>query len=195
MDSLGEEHGALVQFMNNYDAATGTGTLYKAIHNKKYIEETYNNPNDDHEWGNPQVIKEAAPGVQGIIRYTCVVDGCGATHDVPYDYVEPEEPDNNDPTTPDAPDVPGTSDSTPGTPAQDTPADTAVTPDAVQADAAVTPAAVQNAVQGAKPEAAVTAAALPQTGANWLAAVGSALGGLSLLAAGFVLDRRNRRMN
>ncbi len=195
VDSLGEEHGALVQFMNNYNAETGTGTLYKAIHNKKYIEETYNNPNDDHEWGNPQVIKEAAPGVQGIIRYTCVVDGCGATHDVPYDYVEPEEPDNNDPTTPDTPDVPGTSDSTPGTPAQDTPADTAVTPDAVQADAAVTPAAVQNAVQGAKPEAAVTAAALPQTGANWLAVVGSALGGLSLLAAGFVLDRKSRRQN
>ena len=191
--SLGEEHGALVQFMNNYNAETGTGTLYKAIHNKKYIEETYNNPNDDHEWGNPQVIKEAAPGVQGIIRYTCVVDGCGATHDVPYDYVEPEEPDNNDPTTPDTPDVPGTSDSTPGTPAQDTPADTAVTPDAVQADAAVTPAAVQNAVQGAKPEAAVTAAALPQTGANWLAVVGSALGGLSLLTAGLFLNRKESK--
>ena len=193
VDSLGEEHGALVQFMNNYNAETGTGTLYKAIHNKKYIEETYNNPNDDHEWGNPQVIKEAAPGVQGIIRYTCVVDGCGATHDVPYDYVEPEEPDNNDPTTPDTPDVPGTSDSTPGTPAQDTPADTAVTPDAVQADAAVTPAAVQNAVQGAKPEAAVTAAALPKTGVNWLAAVGSAISGLSLLAAGLFLNRKESK--
>ena len=193
VDSLGEEHGALVQFMNNYNAETGTGTLYKAIHNKKYIEETYNNPNDYHEWGNPQVIKEAAPGVQGIIRYTCVVDGCGATHDVPYDYVEPEEPDNNDPTTPDTPDVPGTSDSTPGTPAQDTPADTAVTPDAVQADAAVTPAAVQNAVQGAKPEAAVTAAALPQTGANWLAVVGSAISGLSLLTAGLFLNRKESK--
>ena len=193
VDSLGEEHGALVQFMNNYNAETGTGTLYKAIHNKKYIEETYNNPNDYHEWGNPQVIKEAAPGVQGIIRYTCVVDGCGAIHDVPYDYVEPEEPDNNDPTTPDTPDVPGTSDSTPGTPAQDTPADTAVTPDAVQADAAVTPAAVQNAVQGAKPEAAVTAAALPKTGVNWLAAVGSAISGLSLLTAGLFLNRKESK--
>ncbi|MBO9182469.1 MAG: hypothetical protein J7E03_20375, partial [Escherichia coli] len=100
VDSLGEEHGALVQFMNNYNAETGTGTLYKAIHNKKYIEETYNNPDDDHEWGNPQIIKKAAPGVPGIIRYTCVVDGCGATHDVPYDYVAPEEPGNT-PTTPD----------------------------------------------------------------------------------------------
>ena len=187
VDSLGEEHGALVQFMNNYNAETGTGTLYKAIHNKKYIEETYNNPNDDHEWGNPQVIKEAAPGVQGIIRYTCVVDGCGATHDVPYDYVEPEEPDNNDPTTPDTPDVPGTSDSTPGAPAQGTPADTA-TADAVPGAAtaeevSVTPSGAQT----------VTAAALPKTGTNWLAAVGSAISGMVLLAAGLFLNRKESK--
>uniref|UniRef100_UPI004027E634 LPXTG cell wall anchor domain-containing protein n=1 Tax=Faecalibacterium sp. TaxID=1971605 RepID=UPI004027E634 len=95
---------------------------------------------------------------------------------------------------------------TPDAPVQDStaPADTAVTPDAVQADvvpadAAVTPAAAQNVVQDAKPEAAATAAvsaaALPQTGANWLAVVGSALSGMFLLAAGFVLDRKNRRMN
>lgn len=191
--SLGEEHGALVQFMNNYDAATGTGTLYKAIHNKKYIEETYNNPNDDHEWGNPQVIKEAAPGVQGIIRYTCVVDGCGATHDVPYDYVEPEEPDNNDPTTPDAPDVPGTSDVTPGTPAQDAPAeDITVTPadtaDTAQDEtAAVTPAGAQSTVQ------ADTASTLPQTGVNWLAALVSALSGVALMAAGLFLNRKESK--
>lgn len=38
-------------------------------------------------------------------------------------------------------------------------------------------------------------AALPQTGANWLAVVGSAISGMFLLAAGFVLDRWNRRMN
>ena len=43
--------------------------------------------------------------------------------------------------------------------------------------------------------AAPAAAALPQTGANWLAVVGTALSGLFLLAAGFVLDRKNRRMN
>ena len=56
----------------------------------------------------------------------------------------------------------------------------------------------QNVVQDAKPEAAAPAAAaavLPQTGANWLAMVGSALSGMFLLAAGFVLDRKNRRMN
>ena len=34
----------------------------------------------------------------------------------------------------------------------------------------------------------------PQTGANWLAVVGNALSGLFLLAAGFVLDRKGRRM-
>uniref|UniRef100_UPI00402890C7 LPXTG cell wall anchor domain-containing protein n=1 Tax=Faecalibacterium sp. TaxID=1971605 RepID=UPI00402890C7 len=70
------------------------------------------------------------------------------------------------------------------------------------ADAAVVPAAAQNVVQDAKPEAAASTAAstaaaavLPQTGANWLAVVGTALSGLFLLAAGFVLDRKNRRMN
>ena len=94
-----------------------------------------------------------------------------------------------------------------------TPADPAVTPDApvqdavpdtapadtlaadTTVDAAVVPADAQNMVQDAKPEAAVPAATLPQTGANWLAVVGSALSGMFLLAAGFVLDRKNRRMN
>ena len=196
VDSLGEEHGALVQFMNNYDAATGTGTLYKAIHNKKYIEETYNNPDDDHEWGNPKIIKKAAPGVPGIIRYTCVVDGCGATHDVPYDYKAPEEPGNT-PTTPDVkPDTPAAPDApvqdvTPGT-ADTTPADGTVLPGNVQSpdvldakpeDAPVTPAnAVNPAVQNAK--------ALPQTGSNWLAVLGTALSGAFLMAAGFFLDRK-----
>ena len=194
--SLGEEHGALVQFMNNYDAATGTGTLYKAIHNKKYIEETYNNPNDDHEWGNPKIIKEAAPGVPGIIRYTCVVDGCGATHDVPYDYKAPEEPGNT-PTTPDvkpgtpaAPDAP-VQDVTPGT-ADTTPADGTVLPGGAQvtdapdaaADTTVTPASVKKpTVQSAK--------TLPQTGSNWLAVLGTALSGAFLMAAGFFLDRKS----
>lgn len=196
VDSLGEEHGALVQFMNNYDAATGTGTLYKAIHNKKYIEETYNNPDDDHEWGNPKIIKKAAPGVPGIIRYTCVVDGCGATHDVPYDYKAPEEPGNT-PTTPDVkPDTPAAPDApvqdvTPGT-ADTTPADGTVLPgnvqnpdvlDAKPEDAPVTPAnAVNPAVQNAK--------ALPQTGSNWLAVLGTALSGVAMMAAGFFLNRK-----
>ena len=91
-DKLGEDHAALVQFYNNYDETTGTGTLYKAIHNQKYIAENYaDHVNDDHAWSNPTVIKEAAPGKPGIIRYTCAVDGCGATKDVSYDYVEPSD--------------------------------------------------------------------------------------------------------
>lgn len=93
------------------------------------------------------------------------------------------------PTDPDTPDVPGTSDSTPGTPAQGTPAD-AATADAVPGAAtaeevSVTPSGAQT----------VTAAALPKTGVNWLAAVGSAISGMVLLAAGFVLDRESRRQN
>lgn len=92
---------------------------------------------------------------------------------------------------------------TPDAPAQDgtAPADTLAAD--TTADAAVVPAAAQNVVQDAKPEAAAAAstaapaaaAVLPQTGANWLAVVGTALSGLFLLAAGFVLDRKNRRMN
>ena len=121
-----------------------------------------------------------------------MVDGCGAIHDVPFDYVEPEEPDNNDPTTPDTPDVPGTSDSTPGTPAQDTPADITVTPadtaDTAQDEtAAVTPAGAQSTVQ------ADTASALPQTGVNWLAALASALSGVALLTAGLFLNRKESK--
>ena len=103
------------------------------------------------------------------------------------------------PTGPDTPDVPGTPDVTPdapaqttpaqSTPAQDTPAD-AATADAVPGAAtaeevSVTPSGAQS----------VTAAALPQTGANWLAVLGTALSGLWLMAVGFVLDRRNRRQN
>ena len=86
-----------------------------------------------------------------------------------------------------------------------TPADPAVTPDAPAQDgtapadtpAADTTATAQNVAQNAEPKAAAPAAAavLPQTGANWLAVVGSALSGMFLLAAGFVLDRKNRRMN
>ena len=38
-------------------------------------------------------------------------------------------------------------------------------------------------------------AALPKTGVNWLAAVGSAISGMVLLAAGYVLDRKSRRQN
>lgn len=82
---------------------------------------------------------------------------------------------------------------TPDAPAQD---GTAPAADTLTADTTADTAAAQNVAQDAEPKAAAAApAALPQTGANWLAVVGTALSGLFLLAAGFVLDRKNRRMN
>ena len=132
------------------------------------------------------------------------------------DTTDPDVPGDNTPNTPNKPDTPKQPDGTtlapvtPDAPVQDStaPADTLTTDttaDAavVPADAAVAPAAAQNVVQDAKPEAAAAAstaapaaaAVLPQTGANWLAVVGTALSGLFLLAAGFVLNRKNRRMN
>ena len=180
---------------------------------------------DLHDWQLVGKVVEPTTEKDGYADYICSIDKCGQTKHVvlPKLTPEPSEPDTTDPdvpgdntpNTPNKPDTPKQPDGTtpapvtPDVPVQDAvpdtaPADTAVTPDAVQADtapadAAVTPAAAQNVVQDAKPEAAATAAvsaaALPQTGANWLAVVGSALSGLFLLAAGFVLDRKGRRMN
>ena len=187
------------------------GDLYKVVHNRKYMEE---NPNIDttklkdedlHDWKLVGEVVQPTLEKEGYADYICSIDKCGQTKHVvlPKLTPEPSEPDTpNKPDTPHKPDTPQQPGGTP--PAPVTPADPAVTPDAVQADAvpadaAVTPAAAQNAVQDAKPEAAAAApaaaAVLPQTGANWLAVVGSALSGMFLLAAGFVLDRKNRRMN
>lgn len=193
---------------NHHCTITG-GTLTKVVHNRKYMEE---NPNIDtsklkdedlHDWKLVGEVVQPTLEKDGYADYICSIDKCGQTKHVvlPKLTPEPSEPDvpgDNTPNTPNKPDVPSTP--------EVTPADPAVTPDAVQADAvpadaAVTPAAAQNVVQDAKPEAAAAAstiaapAALPQTGANWLAVVGTALSGLFLLAAGFVLDRKNRRMN
>lgn len=182
------------------------GDLYKVVHNRKYMEKDPNiditklKAKDLHDW---KLVKRVEPTLDadGYADYICSIDQCGQTKHVPLPKIVPDTPSTPEtPDTPDTPNKPSTPD-TPNTP--DTPS-TPVTPDAVQADAvpadaAVTPAAAQNAVQDAKPEAAATAAVsaatLPQTGANWLAVVGSALSGLFLLAAGFVLDRKNRRMN
>lgn len=191
------------------------GTLTKVVHNRKYMEE---NPNIDtsklkdedlHDWKLVGKVVEPTTEKDGYADYICSIDKCGQTKHVvlPKLTPEPSEPDTpstpetpdtpdtpNKPDTPDTPDTPSTPD-VPSTP-EVTPADPAVTPDAVQADAAPADAAV---TPDAKPEAApaapAAAAALPQTGANWLAVVGSALSGLFLLAAGFVLDRKGRRMN
>ena len=182
------------------------GDLTKVVHNRKYMDETIDTSDlkdeDLHDWQLVGKVVKPTTEKDGYADYICSIDKCGQTKHVVLPKIVPDTPST--PETPDTPDTPNTPDkpSTPDTP--DTPS-TPVTPDApvqdavpdtAPADAAVTPAAAQNVVQDAKPEAAaVSAAALPQTGANWLAVVGTALSGLFLLAAGFVLDRKNRRMN
>lgn len=200
---------------NHHCTITG-GTLTKVVHNRKYMEE---NPNIDtsklkdedlHDWQLVGKVVEPTLEKDGYADYICSIDKCGQTKHVvlPKLTPEPSEPDvpgGNTPDTPNKPDTPkqpeGTTPApvTPDAPVQDStaPADTPAAD--TTADAAVVPADAQNVVQDAKPEAApaapAAAAVLPQTGANWLAVVGSALSGLFLLAAGFVLDRKNRRMN
>ena len=183
------------------------GDLYKVVHNRKYMEEhpeeivdiTKLKDEDLHDWKLVGKVVEPTLEKDGYADYICSIDKCGQTKHVvlPKLTPEPSEPD-----TPDTPDTPSTPD-VPSTP-EVTPADPAVTPDAPVQDvtapadtpATDTTAAAQNVAQNAEPKAAAAApAALPQTGANWLAVVGSALSGLFLLAAGFVLDRKNRRMN
>ena len=167
---------------------------YNTVHNGKYVGMADNNADehqetDAHIWGSTEIIRQATPTEQGILRHHCAVDGCKGYYEEFFDYVAPAEPVTPAPTDPDTPDVPGTSDSTPGTPAQDTPADAAAAdavPGAATAEeVSVTPSGAQT----------VTAAALPKTGVNWLAAVGSAISGMVLLAAGYVLDRKSRRQN
>ena len=199
------------------------GTLTKVVHNRKYMEENPNiditklKDDDLHDWQlDPDgEYKEPTLEEDGYADCICGIDKCGQTKRVvlPKLTPEPSEPDTtnpdvpggNTPDTPNKPDTPKQPDGTtpapvtPDAPVQDVtaPADTLTTD--TTADAAAVPATAQNVVQDAKPAAAATAAvsaaALPQTGANWLAVAGSALSGLFLLAAGFVLDRKGRRMN
>ena len=199
----------------DYSHTIKGGTLTKVVHNRKYMEEhpeeivdiTKLKDEDLHDW---KLVKRVEPTLEkdGYADYICSIDKCGQTKHVvlPKLTPEPSEPDvpgDNTPDTPNKPDTPKQPDGTtpapvtPDAPAQDgtAPADTLAAD--TTADAAVVPADAQNLVQDAKPEAATAApaAVLPQTGANWLAVVGTALSGLFLLAAGFVLDRKNRRMN
>lgn len=212
---------AALNNISSYRHEITGGTLTKVVHNRKYMEEhpeeivdiTKLKDEDLHDWQLVGKVVEPTTEKDGYADYICSIDKCGQTKHVVLPKIVPDTPST--PETPDTPDTPNTP-STPDTPdtpdvpstPEVTPADPAVTPDApvqdavpdtAPADAAVTPAAAQNVVQDAKPEAAATAAvsaaALPQTGANWLAVVGSALSGMFLLAAGFVLDRKGRRMN
>ena len=210
--SFGEYEGDLTGY--------NLGTLYQVVHNRKYMDEDPNidtkklEDEDLHDWKLVGEVVQPTLEKDGYADYICGIDKCGQTKHVvlPKLTPEPSEPDvpgDNTPDTPNKPDTPKQPDGTtpapvtPDAPVQDStaPADT-LTADTT-ADAAVVPADAQNVVQDAKPEAAAAAstaapaaaAVLPQTGANWLAVVGTALSGLFLLAAGFVLDRKNRRMN
>ena len=218
---FGEKNSVIVRMYNNASytkegdlAGCNPGTLYQTVHNRKYMEEhpeivdiTKLKDEDLHDWQLVGKVVEPTLEKDGYADYICGIDKCGQTKHVvlPKLTPEPSEPDvpgDNTPDTPNKPDTPSTPD-VPSTP-EVTPADPAVTPDAPAQDgtapadtpAADTTATAQNVTQNAEPKAAAAApAALPQTGANWLAVVGSALSGLFLLAAGFVLDRKNRRMN
>ena len=194
MAKLNNRFSGVVRFFRGEDH-------YNTVHNGKYVGMDDNNADehketDAHIWGSTEIIRQATPTEQGILRHHCAVDGCKGYYNEFFDYVAPAEPVTPAPTDPDTPDVPGTPDVTPdapaqttpaqSTPAQDTPADAAVTPDATTAQTTAT----------ASGEQQITAnAALPKTGANWLAVVGSAISGIFLLAAGFVLDRKSRRQN
>lgn len=192
------------------------GTLYQTVHNRKYMEEHPEivdikklKDEDLHDWQLVKVV-EPTPNKDGYADYICSIDKCGQTKHVVLPktvWVTPSTPDTPD--TPNKPDTPKQPDGTtpapvtPDAPAQDgtAPADTLAAD--TTADTAAVPAAAQNVTPNAKPAAAAAAstaapaaaATLPQTGANWLAVVGSALSGMFLLAAGFVLNRKNRRMN
>ena len=205
LDSLAEFDGD----WDDHCEITG-GTLTKVVHNRKYMEE---NPNIDtsklkdedlHDWKLVGKVVEPTLEKDGYADYVCSIDKCGQTKHVVLPKLTPEPSEPDTPSTPETPDTPNKPD-TPKQPDGTTPAP--VTPDAPAQDgtapadtpAADTTATAQNVAQNAEPKAAAAStaapAALPQTGANWLAVVGSALSGLFLLAAGFVLDRKNRRMN
>ena len=208
-----EAYGALYNAKHTL-SDKNKGDLTKVVHNRKYMEEhpeivDINKLEDEdlHDWKLVGKVVEPTLEKDGYADYICSIDKCGQTKHVVLPKIVPDTPST--PETPDTPDTPNKPDTpkqpdgttpapvTPDAPAQDgtAPADTPAAD--TTADAAATPAAAQNVVQNAKPEAAApaAAAALPQTGANWLAVVGSALSGLFLLAAGFVLDRKGHRMN
>ena len=216
MASLTNERRGVVRFFRSKNH-------YNTVHNGKYVGMDDNNADehektDAHIWDSAkdEILQQATPAVRGIVRHHCGVDGCKGYYEEPFDYVAPAEPVTPAPTDPDTPDVPGTSDVTPDAPAQgtpDVPGTSDVAPDApaqgtpdVPGTLDVTPDAPADAVAGAAAakEVSVTpsgaqsviAAALPQTGVNWLvAAVGSALSGMFLLAVGFVLKHKSRGQN
>ena len=210
LDLPGTKDSAALSNIPSYRHEITGGTLTKVVHNRKYMEEhpeivdiTKLEDEDLHDWQLVGEVVQPTLDADGYADYICSIDQCGQTKHVvlPKLTPEPSEPDvpgDNTPDTPKQPDGTTPAPVTPDAPVQDAVPDTAPADTLAAdttADAAVVPADAQNMVQDAKPEAAAAVAALPQTGANWLAVVGSALSGLFLLAAGFVLNRKNRRMN
>ena len=206
---FGEKNSVIVRMYNNASytkegdlAGCNPGTLYQTVHNRKYMEKDPNiditklKAKDLHDWQLVGEVVQPTLEKEGYADYICSIDQCGQTTRVPLPKLtpEPSEPDVPGDNTPDTPKQPDGTTPAPVTP--DAPVQDAV-PDTTPADtlAADTTATAQNVAQNAEPKAAAAPAALPQTGANWLAVVGTALSGLFLLAAGFVLDRKNRRMN
>ena len=205
----GTKDSAALNNVSSYRHTITGGTLTKVVHNRKYMEEhpeivdiTKLEDEDLHDWKLVGEVVQPTLEKDGYADYICSIDKCGQTKHVVLPKLTPEPSEPDTPSTPETPDTPDTPNK-PDTP-EVTPADPAVTPDAPAQDgtapadtpAADTTATAQNVAQNAEPKAAAPApAALPQTGANWLAVVGTALSGLFLLAAGFVLDRKNRRMN
>ena len=208
-----EAYGALYNAKHTL-SDKNKGDLTKVVHNRKYMEEhpeivdiTKLEDEDLHDWQLVGKVVEPTTEKDGYADYICSIDKCGQTKHVVLPKIVPDTPSTPDtPDTPNTPDKPSTPDtpSTPDVPSTPEVTPAPVTPDAPAQDgtapadtpAADTTATAQNVAQNAEPEAAApAAAALPQTGANWLAVVGSALSGLFLLAAGFVLDRKGRRMN
>ena len=210
-------HGSISKYGGDL-TGYNLGTLYQTVHNRKYMEEhpeeivdiTKLKDEDLHDWQLVGKVVEPTLEKDGYADYICSIDKCGQTKHVVLPKLTPEPSEPDTPSTPETPDTPDTPNK-PDTPKQpDGTAPAPVTPDAPAQDgtapadtpAADTTATAQNVAQNAEPEAAAAApaapaaaAVLPQTGANWLAVVGSALSGMFLLAAGFVLNRKNRRMN
>ena len=210
MASLTNDFSGVVRFFRSKNH-------YNTVHNGKYVGMDDNNADehkktDAHIWDSAkdEILQQATPAVRGIVRHHCEVDGCKGYYEEPFDYVAPAPTDPDTPdvpgtsdVAPDAPaqgtpDVPGTSDVAPGAPAQDipdVPGTLDVTPDA-PADAVAGAAAAKEVSVTPSRAQSIIAAALPQTGVNWLvAAVGSALSGMFLLAVGFVLNHKSRGQN
>ena len=198
MASLTNTFRGVVRFFRGEDH-------YNTVHNGKYVGMDDNNADehketDAHIWGSTEIIRQATPTEQGILRHHCAVDGCKGYYDELLDYVEPTPVTPVTPGKPSpkpAPD-PAQPDGTPETVVPGSTADTGEASDAGDRIEAAPAGAVTGAGKTAAPAQstkapAQNAAVLPQTGSNWLAALGSALSGFALMAAGFVLNHKQRK--